>query len=113
MTIEGGGRIAHVFDESLRHPSPPFALGEQLAKLYPERYLLESDGKLDVQAFARAGHCTVETRSDIYNQFDTYWSEEHGVYRWPATVWLTITWESATFDLVVIKWEGSMMRAQH
>lgn len=108
MTDEGGAQGAGLFGEALQHRSPAFALGERLATLHPDRHLIEGDGRLDVHSFARAGHCTVEVRADLHNQLDTFWTEEHGVYRWPATAWLVVRWQDTVFDVVVVEWQGGV-----
>lgn len=113
MANESRAGIARVFDEALQHKSPAFALGERLAALHPALHLIEAGGELDVQSFARGGHCTVELREGTYHQLDTYWSEEHGVYWQPATAWMHVTWQSTTYEVVLFEWPGQMMRDQN
>ncbi|CAN5155230.1 hypothetical protein BH11MYX1_BH11MYX1_55360 [soil metagenome] len=101
-----------MFDKALRHPAPSYALGAQLAELFPDRHLIEGVRKLDLRSFAQAGKCKVAFRDDIYNQRDAYWAEEHGVYRIPEVVWQVVEWETAAFDVLTLRWEGPMHDAE-
>ncbi|HEX7703916.1 MAG TPA: hypothetical protein VF403_24410, partial [Kofleriaceae bacterium] len=104
--------VQGMFDRALRHESPGYALGAQLAELFPDRHLIEGVGKLDLRSFAHAGKCKVAFRDDIYNQRDAYWSEEHGVYRIPEVVWQLVKWEGAAFDALTLRWQGAMHDAE-
>ena len=101
--------IASLFDEALRHPSPDFALGRRLAELYPDHVLVEGDTSLfDTTTFARDGHCTLEPRADVYNQYTVNWSREHGTWQWPRCQWATITWRDSSFEVIWLTWPGKM-----
>jgi len=104
--------VQGMFDKALRHDAPGYALGAQLAELFPDRHLIEGVGKLDLRSFAHAGKCKVAFRDDIYSQRDAYWSEEHGVYRIPEVVWQLAEWEGTAFDVVALRWQGPMQDAQ-
>jgi hypothetical protein len=104
--------VQGMFDRALRHESPGYALGAQLAELFPDRHLIEGVGKLDLRSFAHAGNCKVAFRDDIYNHRDAYWSEEHGVYRITEVAWQLVEWEGAAFDMLTLRWAGPMHDAE-
>jgi hypothetical protein len=104
--------VQQIFDKTLQHKTPGYALGMQLAERFPDRHLVEGTGKLDLRSFAHAGHCKVAYREDTYHQLDAHWTEEHGVYRIPEVVWQLVEWDGAAFDVVTIRWEGPMHDAQ-
>ena len=112
METSGGPIIAKIFNEALQHNSPGFALGEKLAKLFADRYVLEHPGEVELDSFVEAGHMTVAPRSDLYNQYDSDWSPEHdAVYRSGVRAWHIATWQGTSFDVITIEWVA--MYPQH
>jgi len=106
-TIEGGLRDDHLLDGALQHSAPGFALGERLAQLYPELQIVEGTTALfNVQSFANDGKCTIEARRDLYQQYDTDWVPDHGFHHRPTNAWLTVTWEGASLQVVLLAWEA-------
>ena len=100
-----------MFYETLQHASPGFALGQRLAELHADKYVLECD-HLSLSSFEHDGHCKTRTREQLYSQFDTHWSPDHGVYRWPACAWLEVEWEAQTYDVVQLEWPEGMREKQ-
>ncbi|MBE3559305.1 MAG: ATP-binding protein [Ktedonobacteraceae bacterium] len=56
---------------------PPTAIeyhmSKNLAALFPEKALIESDGICDIESFADAGQCTLTRKTFIVNQMNTFW----------------------------------------
>ena len=97
-----GTEIDRLFNEVLRHPNPSYALGAALTKQFPDRALLEVTTDMQLRSFIRAGHCRAERRTDCYQQLDTGWSAEGGLYRLPRITWTTVHWRDEPIDLVVL-----------
>ncbi|HUJ57652.1 MAG TPA: ATP-binding protein [Kofleriaceae bacterium] len=109
MSAEGVGQLFH---EALQHASPGFALGARLAALFPDRHLLEGEGQLSLTSFASAGHCRIEERPGMYQQFDHGWWPELGVRRSFANTWHEVTWRDETFDLISLEYPGGSCERQ-
>lgn len=97
-------RIEKAFDEALRHPSPSYALGKTLARTYPELAMLEVAGGLDASSYAADSHCTLELKRGCYQQLDTHWTPDHGVFQRPRVAWSNARWKDVTFDIVELTW---------
>jgi len=106
------GGVQEIFDKALRHQSPGYAFGAQLAEHFADRHLIEGLGKLDLRSFAHAKKCTSAFREGVYQQLDTYWSEEHGVYRIPEVTWQLVEWEGAAFDVFSLRWPSTIRDAE-
>lgn len=75
--IEDGLKIERLFDEALRHPSPPYALAERLARRFPELAMLETESYLfDVRAFAAAEQCTYAEREHVFQQYSAHYNAD-------------------------------------
>jgi SpoVK/Ycf46/Vps4 family AAA+-type ATPase len=97
-------QIEKTFDEALRHPSPSYALGAMLARTYRELAMVEVPHGLDAASFAAGNHCTLELRQDCYQQIDTHWTPDDGVFRRPRVAWLKARWKDESFEIVELTW---------
>lgn len=99
------GEIDQLFDTSIQHNSPGFALGKSLAALHPELARIEGElSELAFRGFAAAGHCRITLRPDLYNQIESRWSSEHGIVDSSRNAWLRVEWDGTTFDVVIVTW---------
>lgn len=98
--------IEATFDEALRHPSPSYALGAILARRYHDHALLEVAGGFDVSSFANDNNCTLELHAGSYQQLDTYWSPDQGVFHRPRVAWSRARWQDEAFEIVELTWAG-------
>ena len=97
-------QIEKTFDEALRHPSPSYALGAVLARMYRELAMLEVPGGFDAGSFAAGNNCTLELRQDCYQQLDTYWSPDEGTFQRPRIAWSKARWKDDSFEIVELTW---------
>jgi hypothetical protein len=114
MTLDGGLRADQVFDAVLSHPAQSFALGARLAQLHPELEMVETTiGHFQPEAFARGGHCTIERRRDLHQQFLTDWDSDDGLQSRARVAWLNVTWQAASLHVVRVAWETSYGNDNH
>jgi hypothetical protein len=57
---------------------------------------------VEIDPYARAGHCTSELRRDGYQQLDAYWSAGEGMVRQPRAAWMTVQWRDEQLDVLVL-----------
>ncbi|HEX6483287.1 MAG TPA: ATP-binding protein [Ktedonobacteraceae bacterium] len=50
-----------------------YHVSQHLLQLFPDKALIESDGYLNVEGYARAQHCALARQTFTYNQMNTYW----------------------------------------
>ncbi len=84
-----------------------YAVHQQLALLYPDQGLLQTqDCDFDVSAFEQAGLCSSQTHDHPHPQSVYTWARgvEDGVVRVLENAWQTITWDGQSFELVLLSW---------
>lgn len=102
MTIEGGPRFTHLFDEVLQHPSPPYALADRLTSLCRDRAVLVADSGFDIDDFVAAGHATSSPRPDVGAWRETWWTVDGTVGSRARTVWSLVTWQGDAYEVVQV-----------
>src|SRR5712691_10874300 len=50
-----------------------YHISRHLLELFPGKALIESEGYLNVEGYARAQYCTLARQTFTYNQMNTYW----------------------------------------
>ncbi len=100
--------IEDFITDALDQPSDYIAyhVSRELAKLHPGKAVVEEDtGHFDLEAFVRAGQCTVVNETSIFNQERVSWDE---VMKKPerklVNGWLNVLWRGSLFDVVMITW---------
>lgn len=66
----------HIIQEALALPvaAIEYHVSQYLAEKFPEKALVEgSDGFFNVEAYAQAGHCSLEPQTFLHNQIVTHW----------------------------------------
>ena len=103
-----------MFGEVLERRAKAFSLAERLAKLHPERALVETEsGYFNVQTFADAGHCTLVPRADLFNQFETSWRGPDDLRTDPKNAWLDVTWNGHTLTVIKLTWDAQYGESHH
>src|SRR5579859_902515 len=50
-----------------------YHISQHLLQIFPDKALIESEGHLNVEGYAREGHCTLSRHTFTYNQMNIYW----------------------------------------
>lgn len=87
----------------------PYHVSLTLASKYPEKKFVHGDDSaFNVQAFANANLCTMETAVDGYNQSKTRWYGSYGLYETIVNGYFNVTWQGNKIDLLLMTWrQGS------
>ena len=107
-----------LLNEALRLPpsAVSYYVTQQLATLFPDKALLESDdGYFNVKKYSEGGQCTLTALIDQHNEFLTDWYEadysfDMGEYtdgylsKKAYNAWQEITWQATTFILLTLQW---------
>ncbi|HSE98882.1 MAG TPA: ATP-binding protein [Blastocatellia bacterium] len=93
-----------------------YSVSRKLAELFPEKIIIEgSTRSFGLEAFVRAGHCSVIREQFLHNQTLTEW---HGIgndfYEHSENVWLNVLWQNQALDVILMTWgEGGCKSRQH
>jgi hypothetical protein len=124
-----------IMREALALPTPAieYHVSQYLAEKFPEKALLEgNDGLFNVEAYAQAGHCSLEMQTFVHDQIATRWhgreidafpqgiryisavsmvsglsspdSDEQEMSEAAKNAWFVVTWQGNTLDIVVMHW---------
>jgi ATPase family associated with various cellular activities (AAA) len=125
---------------------PPTAIeyhvSQYLAEKFPDKVLVEgNDGLFNIEAYADAGHCTLEMQTFIHDQIATRWhgreidafpqgiryissgrmgallpspnDNEQEISEGAKNAWFTVTWQSNTLDVIVMHWPEGFSGAHY
>jgi hypothetical protein len=83
-----------------------YQVTRRLTAEYPDQAVLPSDNSyFDVEAFARDGHCQMESLAVPLPLFEyDWWEKERGTQRSTLEACWHVVWEGQRFDLVHMKW---------
>jgi hypothetical protein len=93
---------------------PPSAIsyhvGRRLASLSPSKALVETEGHLlDLEAYARAGHCRLTEHIPPWSERETAWrGPRRGVISYPKQTWFAVEWQGEPLDVLVMHWTTGM-----
>ena len=97
--------IKQIINDSL-YPFPNGIFGnisQKLAKIYPqEAWVKGHDPAFNVEAFARAGHCTMLPSVQTHNQRDSWWGSNNKPYQTMNNGLIQIRWEDYQLDVVLV-----------
>ncbi|HEY5004955.1 MAG TPA: ATP-binding protein [Ktedonobacteraceae bacterium] len=124
-----------IMREALALPTPAieYHVSQYLAQKFPEKALLEgNDGLFNIEAYAQAGHCSLEMQTFVHDQIATRWhgreidafpqgiryisavsmvsglsspdSDEQEMSEAAKNAWFVVTWQGNTLDIVVMHW---------
>ncbi|HKQ73225.1 MAG TPA: ATP-binding protein [Blastocatellia bacterium] len=84
-----------------------YFVGEQLAKRYPDKYVLETSS-LGFDRFARAGHCSALRDSATFNQIESTWhGPEFTLMLRNQNAWVNVQWQNHELDIVQLEYSVS------
>jgi AAA+ superfamily predicted ATPase len=92
-----------------------YHVARELAELHPGKTILEGrNWQFDLDAFVRAGKCSVVEQKSVFQHARTRW-EEPGKKPKPRTenAWLNVLWAGELLDVVLLSWSESCHRLRH
>ena len=109
--------IENFIEEALHQPHDYVAyhVGRELAELHPGKAIIEGDtGCFDLEAFVRAGKCSVVHETSLFNHIKTDWEGPGKLTRQSVeNSWLNVLWRGELFDVVLVTWSQSCYRSRH
>lgn len=107
--------VDNVIYEALHLPvrAGSYGLGRRLAALFPEQVVVETeDCDFQVEAYAKAGHCTLMPWQTPYAQTLLNWEQEEKPLRYcTRSAWWTVDWQGMRCSLLALA--GDEDWAQH
>src|SRR5262245_55531018 len=94
-----------LFSRALELPGSKigYFVGEQLAKSYPDNYVLETSS-FGFERFARAGHCAAMHDPATFNQIETGWQgPEFELTQRNQNAWVNVQWQNHRLDVVQLQ----------
>ena len=109
--------IRNFIRDALHQPNDYVAyhVGRELADLHPQKTILEGKNwDFDLDAFVRAGKCSVVAEDSVFNHVTVEW-EGGGkqLRRRTQNAWLNVLWEGELLDVILVSWVESCHRARH
>jgi len=109
--------IENFISNALLQPNDHIAyhVGRELAELHPGKVIVAGQNwYFDLDAFVRAGHCSVIEQKSVFHQVRTSWE---GVGRKLVerieNSWLNVLWKGQLLDVVLISWAEGSYRLRH
>jgi len=103
--------------DALKQPNDYIAyhVGRELAELHPDKAIIEGQTWLfDLDAFVRAGLCSVVEQKSVYHHVRTSWEGIAEVQKQRVeNAWLNVLWKGELIDVVLISWAESCYRRRH
>ena len=100
--------IENFITEALYKPNDYIAyyVGRQLAELHPEKAVIQGQtGYFDLEAFVRAGHCSVVEQKSVFHHVKNQWEGTGEKLREKTeNSWLNVLWQGHLMDVVLITW---------
>ncbi len=131
----------HIIREALALPvtAIDYHVSQYLAEKFPEKALVEgNDGLFNVETYARAGHCSLETQTFLHDQIVTRWHgreidsmlpplialslsatgmtlgfpspDEQEMSDAAKNAWFVVQWQGHTLDILVMHWSEGFGR---
>lgn len=92
-----------------------YHVGRELAELHPQKTIVEGNtGYFDLEAFVRAGHCSIVEESSVFNHIRTRWDGlTKELEEYLQNSWLNVLWRGQLLDVVLITWAEGCYRSRH
>ena len=92
-----------------------YHVARELAELHPQKTILEgTDWEFDLEAFVRAGKCSVVEQKSVLQHTRIEW-ERAGKKLKPRTqnAWLNVLWNGELLDVIFLTWNETCYRIRH
>ena len=103
--------------KALYNPSDYIAyyVSRKLAELYPEKTIIEGDDSdFVLEAYVRAGHCSIVKEGSIHSQTTTGWrAPGKKLSRNSKNAWFNVFWQGNLLDVILITWVDDGYKTRH
>src|SRR6476619_8539805 len=88
-----------------------YHVGRELAELHPDQAIIAGEAdSFDLEAFARAGKCSIVHETSLFNHLKTTWmGAGKDLQRSVENSWLNVLWQGHLLDVVLV----SFNRTRH
>jgi AAA+ superfamily predicted ATPase len=92
-----------------------YHVGRELAELHSEKAILEGEtGYFDLEAFVRAGKCSVVHETSIFNHIKTDWAgPQKKLEQAIKNSWLNVLWGGQLLDVILITYAQGCYPSRH
>lgn len=92
-----------------------YHVGRELAELHPGKTILEGQTwDFDLEAFVRAGRCSVMEEKSVFHHVKTKWEGAGKKLKEQIeNSWLNVLWKGQLLDVVLITWVENCYRRRH
>ena len=92
-----------------------YHVGRELAELHPGKTVLEGQTwDFDLEAFVRAGRCSVIEERSVFHHVKTKWvGVGKKLKQQIENSWLNVLWKGQLFDVVLVTWTEGNCRRRH
>ena len=91
-----------------------YAVSEELARLFPDRAILEGPlGYCDIEKYAAKGLCSLELKPAVHNQLSVHWDEQFGIGKTARNAWYAIVWKGHALDCLILTWTVGFQEQRH
>ena len=109
--------IENFIRDALYQPNDYLAyhVGRELAQLYPGKTILAGKNwEFDLDAFVRAGKCSVVEEKSVFQHTDTEWrGTDKKLKQETENAWFNVLWGTELLDVVLITFSEGCSRLQH
>lgn len=109
--------LENFIKEALDQPRDYVAyhIGRELAELHPGKVIIEGDtGSFDLEAFARAGKCSIVHETLLFNHLKTEWMGPGKPLRHTiGNSWTNILWKGNLLDVVFVTFTEGCYPSRH
>jgi DNA replication protein DnaC len=97
------------------HDYISYHVARELAELHPEKTILEGrNWEFDLEAFVRAGKCSVIEQKSVFKHATTHWDDPGKKPKQRTeNAWLNVLWNGELLDVVLITWTEGCHRSRH
>lgn len=106
----------HFISQNLREaPSAlMYLVNQALTTAFPNKYILETESYLfSVTEYAEAGHCVLQAKPKIHEQFASDWLVEENKANYTIkNGWYQVKWQDHTFELLILTRVGDIVSSR-
>ena len=108
--------VENFISEALCYPNDyiGYYVSRRLAELHPGQAIIHGEtGSFDLEAYVRAGHCSVVQESSIFNHIKTDWrGPKKRLAQEAENAWLNVLWRGHLIDVIFINWTEDRYRSR-
>jgi AAA+ superfamily predicted ATPase len=109
--------IQQLVTEALRLPNNAIAyhISQALIGIYPQKALLEGeDDTFNLEKYADATLCQIQSDRSIYNQILTYWDGmEDRSYKYTENAKFEVQWQGEKLDIILMSWQAGYCKTRY